>query len=302
MRIEWDPLDAAIATLVNGVVTVHEGAIAREVTSGVYDVRWLADGPMFAIDTRGSLRWWRDGKLVDETLRVRETGDVLLGAVIAADGERFVALESPGRFGVPMPVVASRAGTLFRPRLEGVRWAGPQIAALSGDGTRLAVAYDTEQAGRGVAVWNVDDQKLVDRTWAAQPIDRSAVATLALDLTGKRLVTAVPEAGVPSLGAIRIGAGEIYPRKLLGGVSAVAIELRGQLAAYAYREVPAGARGRLRFDYLSPNAKGDVAVEILDTQTLEHELPDIAAMAFSRDRRRLACLASTGAIEIVPVP
>ena len=72
--------------------------------------------------------------------------------------------------------------------------------------------------------------------------------------------------------------------------------------AGARRGGPPGARGRLRFDYLSPNAKGPVAVEILDTQTLEHELPDIAAMAFSRDRRRLACLASTGAIEIVPVP
>jgi hypothetical protein len=151
-------------------------------------------------------------------------------------------------------------------------------------------------------VWDVDEQTLIDRTWAAQPIERSETAKLELDLTGKRLVTAVPEVGVPSLGAIRIGTGEIYPRRMPGGVSAVAIELRGQLAAYAFREVPPGARGRLRFDYLSPNAKGDVVVEILDTQTLEVELPDIAAMAFSRDRRRLACLASTGAIEIVPVP
>jgi hypothetical protein len=45
-----------------------------------------------------------------------------------------------------------------------------------------------------------------------------------------------------------------------------------------------------------------VLVDILDTQTLESELPDLVALAFSRDRRRLACLSSTGAIEIVPVP
>jgi len=283
-------------------VTVHEGTTTREVARDVFDMRWLADGPMFTVEDRGFLRWRRDGALVDEHQRVpRYNYQKLVGAVIASSGARFVALD--GQVGYsPVATVANVAGPIFQLRVDGARSEGPRTVALSGDGSRVAIAYDTVEAGRGVAVWDVDDEKLLDRTWAAQPIDREASAKLELDLTGKRMIAAVPEVGVGSLGAIRIDTGEIYPRRLLGGVSAVAIELRGQLAAYAYREVPVGARGRLRFDYLSPNAKGDVAVEILDTQTLEHELPDIAAMAFSRDRRRLACLASTGAIEIVPVP
>ena len=101
---------------------------------------------------------------------------------------------------------------------------------------------------------------------------------------------------------IRPNVSEIYSREVPGGHTAVALEYRGDLVAYAYRAVPAGARGRLRFDYLTPAVAGPTRVEILDTQTLEVELPDVVAMAFSHDRRRLACLASTGAIEIVPVP
>ena len=45
--------------------------------------------------------------------------------------------------------------------------------------------------------------------------------------------------------------------------------------------------------------KGDIR---LDTLSIDPELPDLVAVAFSRDSRQLACLASTGAIEIVPVP
>lgn len=301
-RIEWDPLDAAIATCAGGVVAIHDGPRVHELVRDALDMRWLADGPIFTIDARGYLRWWRDGAVVDEHLRVpdyRHHG--LMGAVIAAGGARFVAFDGV-RGAAPSLSVASRAATVFRPRLDGARDGGPTTAALSGDGKRLAVAYDTDQAGRGVAVWDVDDEKLLDRTWAGQPIERGACAVLALDHAGKRLATAVPEAGVASLGVIRIAAGEVYPRRMLGGATAVALEDRGHLAAYAFREPPAGARGRLRFDYLSPAPKGDVVVEILDTQTLEVEMPDVVAMAFSRDRRRLACLASTGAIEIVPVP
>jgi hypothetical protein len=302
VRIEWDPLDAALATCVGGVVTIHEGTSTHELARDVFDVRWLADGPILTVEDRGFLRWRRDGALVDERQHVPADGHLLVGASIAASGARFIALDAPRAVSTPSVSVASPAGTVFRPRLDGTRYGGLTSAAISGDGTRLALAYDTDQAGRGIAVWDVDDQKLLDRTWAAQPIERAAVAALAFDHAGKRLATVVPEVGVASLGAIRIGAGEVYPRPLLGGATAVALENRGHLAAYAFREVPPGARGRLRFDYLETAAKGEIAVEILDTQTLEHELPDVVALAFSRDRRRLACLASTGAIEIVPVP
>jgi len=304
VRIEWDPLDAALATCVGGVVAIHEGASVHELARDVFDMRWLADGPIYTIEERGFLRWRRDGKIVEERVHTHGYhGARMVGASIAAGGARFIAYElQAGAGGTPDVSVASPAGSVFRPRLDGTRYGGPTTSALSGNGARIALAYDTDQAGRGIAVWDVDDETLLDRTWAAQPIDRAAVAVLAFDHAGKRLASSVPEVGVASLGVIRIGAGEVYRRRLLGGATAVALEDRGHLAAYAFREVPPGARGRLRFDYLETAAKGDVAVEILDTQTLEHELPDVVALAFSRDRRRLACLASTGAIEIVPVP
>ena len=120
-------------------------------------------------------------------------------------------------------------------------------------------------------------------------------------IEGARLAQALPDPS-PALGVIRVNTGEVYPRQMTGGATAVAIDRSGELVAYAYREVPAGARGRLRVDYLDPKAKGGVLVDILDTQTLESELPDLVALAFSHDRRRLACLSSTAAIEIVPVP
>jgi hypothetical protein len=226
----------------------------------------------------------------------RQIGYRLGGASIAAGGERLVAVHKAGMIGVE-----SRSGHVFSPQIDGAPYASSS-ATLSGDGTRVAIAYVTEQAGRGVVVFDVDRRRMLDRTYAAQPIDRMASVKLAFDHAGKRLALALPEIGVPALGVIRVATGDVYPRTMPGGATAVALEFRGNLVAYAFSQPPPGARGRLRFDYLDAKVRGDVAVEILDTQTLESELPDLVALAFSHDRRRLACLSSTGAIEIVPVP
>ena len=72
---------------------------------------------------------------------------------------------------------------------------------------------------------------------------------------------------------------------------------RGVIAAYGYRTAP-----RLRFDYLSPDAKGAATVDVVDTLWLDSEVPDLVALAFSADSRRIACLASSRAIDVVPVP
>jgi len=191
---------------------------------------------------------------------------------------------------------------LFVPRLDGVSSRGRSSVAISGDGRRLALGYITDATrGRGFAVFDIESERIIDRSWSAHAVDLEARLALELDYTGARLAQALPDPS-PALGVIRVNTGEIYPRQLTGGATAVAIDRSGELVAYAYREVPAGARGRLRFDYLDPKARGGVLVDILDTQTLESELPDLVALAFSHDRRRLACLSSTGAIEIVPVP
>ncbi|MEP6863582.1 MAG: hypothetical protein ABJE66_23355, partial [Deltaproteobacteria bacterium] len=124
----------------------------------------------------------------------------------------------------------------------------------------------------------------------------------AFDYAGTRLATAVPDPGT-SWGVTRLEVEDKdFARTVAGGAHAVALDHGGLLAAYAYAKPPAGARGRLRIDYLSPAAEGAATVETIDTLSIEPELPDLIALAFSRDSRQLACLSSTGAIEIVPTP
>jgi hypothetical protein len=308
MRIEWDPLDTDVATCLDGVVTIHESGKARVMARDVLDMRWLADGVIMTITKQPRIEWWRNGAVVRALDRRLDfpTYDpyALASAYLAAGGERFVAFDAP----VPPSRSTSRIVTIATAqsrtvlRLDVREFADERLSvALSGDGSRIALGYDTYQPGRGLVVFDVDRGTVLDRTWSAQPLDRSQRMTLAFSHDGRRLVQGIPD-GPGALGVIRPNVSEIYSREVPGGHTAVALEYRGDLVAYAYREVPAGARGRLRFDYLTPAVAGPTRVEILDTQTLEVELPDVVAMAFSHDRRRLACLASTGAIEIVPVP
>jgi hypothetical protein len=307
-RIEWDPLDTDVATCLDGVVTIHESGTARVMERDVLDMRWLADGVIMTITKQPRLEWWRNGAVVRAVDRRLDFATyvpyTLVGAYLAAGGERFVAFDAPAEPAASMSMIVTVAtiepGTLVRPDIH--EFAAERLSvALSGDGSRLAIGYDTYQPGRGLIVFDVERDKVLDRTWSAQPLDRTHRMLLAFSHDGRRLVQGISD-GPGALGVIRPDRSEIYSRDVPGGHSAVALEYRGDLVAYAYREVPAGARGRLRFDYLSPAVAGPTRVEVLDTQTLEVELPDVVAMAFSHDRRRLACLASTGAIEIVPVP
>ena len=130
----------------------------------------------------------------------------------------------------------------------------------------------------------------------------NAPQLFAFDFAGKRLAHAVPDEG-PSWGVVELESeAREVARTVPGGALAVALDRGGSLAAYAYAKPPEGARGRLRIDYLSPADSGAATVEAIDTLSIEPELPDVIALAFSRDSRQLACLASTGAIEIVPTP
>lgn len=295
MRIEWDPLDSALLTVQNGALTIHRGPAQQHIagTAPWLDARWLTDGPILGLDSNAGLSWFRDGKRVE----YRTSSEQIERAALAADGTKFVALH----FGAI--VVVDLAGPTFRPRLDGVTLdhSGATME-ISGDGARLAIAYETEQPGRGFAVFDLESHTVLERSWQSQPLHRLAPVGLAFDHAGKRLAQAIPEDGVPALGVLRIKGGDRYPRTRTGGATAVAIEYRGNLVAYAHRVPLPGARGRLQFDYLESGVKGAEIVGVLDTQTLESELPDLVALAFSRDRRRLACLASNGAVEVVPVP
>ena len=303
MRIEWDPLDVAIATCVDGVVRIHEGASVHDHARDVLDMRWLADGPIMTIDQHGHVVWTRDGVVTAEHVReLNLAGAELVAATIAAGGDRFVVREARRDWGANLTVETIPPRRPFTPRLEGVDYRYRPSVAISGDGRRLALGYVTDaMRGRGFAVFDIESEKVIDRSWAAHSVDPNVRLALELDHKGARLAQALPEPSA-ALGVIRVDTAEVYPRRSIGGATAVAIDRSGELVAYAYREVPPGARGRLRFDYLDPKPKGEVVVDLLDTQTLESDLPDLVALAFSHDRRRLACLSSTGAIEIVPVP
>ncbi|MFT3691527.1 MAG: hypothetical protein QM831_00185 [Kofleriaceae bacterium] len=292
IRIEWDPLDASTATLIDRVVRVD----GIELCDRVFDMRWLGDGQIMTFSDDNMVRWWKDG--VDIARSHRGSGGLPIRAVISANGDRIALV---GTTLVEVEVVPARR--IFHEWLDGHDARLGLSVELSGDGTRLAVGYIAggENRGRGFMVYDVDRGKLVDRNFFPHAVGLEDLLGLALDYPGKRLAQAVPEP-VTSLGVIRVDTGEIYPRRMPGDATAVAMDRSGELVAYAYREPPDGARGRLRFDYLDRAAKGGVLVDVLDTQWLECELPSISAMAFSHDRRRLACLSLTGAIEIVPVP
>lgn len=290
-RIEWDPLDASTASLVDGVVTVDGRVLCRD----VHDMRWLGDGQIMTFDRENLVRWWKDGAGVAR--QVYRDG-APSGGIVAANGGRFVAI-----YDSSFRVHTVTGHEVFHQTFHEVDYASGVSVAMSGDGRRLALGYITrgEVRGRGFMVYDVERGTLIDRSFTPHAVDLNDTLALELDYAGKRLIQGIPEPA-KGPGVIRLDTGEIYPRQMPGDVSAVAIDRTGELAAYAYREPPDGGRGRLRFDYLDRAAKGAVIVGVLDTQWLDCELPVISAMAFSRDRRRLACLSLTGAIEIVPVP
>ncbi|HEY0254752.1 MAG TPA: hypothetical protein VGC41_24670 [Kofleriaceae bacterium] len=291
IRIEWDPLDSGTATLVDGVVRIRGEELCRD----TLDMRWLGDGQLMTIGRDNVIRWWKEGLGI---LRHVNRGVTRPEAVaIAARGDRY-AVALTGR--IVVETVPPNA--IFDVWIHEIDYTLGVSLALSGDGRRLAIGYITNTTrGRGFMVYDVDSNKLVDRSFIPHAVDLEDKLRLELDFEGKRLAQGVPEPA-KSLGVIRVDTGELYVREMDGEATAVALDRSGELVAYAYRRVPEGRRGRLRFDYLERGVKGGVVVNVLDSQWLESELPDVSAMAFSHDRRRLACLSGTGAIEIVPVP
>jgi len=174
--------------------------------------------------------------------------------------------------------------------------------ALSDDGKRVALGYVVGPLrGRGWLVADVKSGKILDRKLDQFPEATKRPMSFAFDRTGKRMIRAWPDA-VPDGGAIRIDRGEVYARPRPGGAIACALDDRGVIAVYAYPVAPTGQRGRLRIEYLDADAKGPVDVAVTSVLAIEPDLGDLAAIAVSPDRRSIACAASDGTVEIVPVP
>ena len=294
-------------TCSKGAAHLHDlrGGRVREIAAQrVLDARWLPDGRILAIDDRGTMIWHADGVLVAQrhmpAFRPPHT------IAIAAGGTKFVAVGRGARTApeeVYVTAVEGEREWTLNPHGHDAFAMDRVSVAISGDSAIVAIGYQTDRAARrrDFVVIDLATDELLDRGFArhAEPSSARGTMLLAFDATGDRLIAS---GHTESLGVIRVGRGDGYQRHDASGAVAVALDDSGNLAAFGFAATPDGARGRLRVDYLSHAPDGAPTVEVIDTLSLDPALPDLVALAFSRDSRSLACLASNGAIEVVPVP
>jgi hypothetical protein len=314
-RIDWAPDDDALVSYHVRTVQLHDrdGRATRELAhERSYDVRWCDDGHIIVLDDRGSVTFTRDGVLANQT-NYRTGLKSPQAASLSSDGGRYVALTDREIFVVQLGFVSGTREQLeqiwtFHARSYGVSLGdrSDQIAVeISPNGKLVAIGYTSQdgvagRVGRGWLVIELATDQFLQRAWIKPETRVGRAQRFAFDVAGTRLAHAVPDLG-DTWGVTNLDA-DAFARTVPGGAHAVALDRGGQLAAYAYPKTPPGARGRLRVDYLSPAQATTGTVEVLDTLSIDPELPDLVAIAFSHDSRQLACLASTGAIEIVPVP
>jgi hypothetical protein len=323
-RIDWAPDDDALVSYRARTVQLHDqdGRPRRELAhERIYDVRWCDDGHIIVLDDRGSVTFTRDGELAKQT-NYRTALSAPQAASLSSDGSRYVALTDREIFAVQLTTSAAAGARehpeqiwTFHARSYGVSLGDrpDQIAIeMSPNGELVAIGYTSQDGvggriGRGWLVIELASDQFLQRAWIKPETRVGRAQLFAFDVAGTRLAHGVPDLGdtwgVTCLDADDVAA-DAFARTVPGGAHAVALDRGGQLAAYAYPKTPPGARGRLRVDYLSPaqTTTGTGTTLVLDTLSIDPELPDLVAVAFSRDSRQLACLASTGAIEIVPVP
>jgi hypothetical protein len=305
-RIEWAPDDSTLVSCIGGAVRIHDPRVpsrAREVAERVLDARYLDDGRILAIDDRGWQRWTATGELVGQ----RHASDPrrATSAALAAGGTRYVAMRQLGgrtaRVEIFIKSVDGERLWTLNAAAHDLHVYERASAQLSGDGAVVAIGYRMQSAPprrHEFVVIDVANDIVLDRG-SARMAEATSELSIDLDATGDRFALA---GSSESLGVIRTGRGDSYLRHDASGAVAVALDRGGNLAAFAFAFVPDGARGRVRVDYLSHDADGPPTVAVIDTLTIEPALHNVIAVAFSRDSRDLACLASDGTIEVVPVP
>lgn len=297
-RIEWSPDGTRFVTrLPDNRIRLHaeDGRVLRSLGTAL-DARW--DGErIVSIDNRTELRW--HGPVgVDEQ---RKLGQVYGGeAAWFAPRARVVACVSSRELAV-VTFAGERAWTLD-PKRHALPDPDHLAVAIAFDGTRVAIGYTAESprvTGRGFVVIDLVKDVALAREFVALDGLVDAPIAFAFDRAGRRFVTTHPEP-FPALGVIdlqRDAARSERIRAHAGGARCVALDERGAIAAYAYARAPYATGGRLQFDFLAVDS-----CEVESTLAFDPDLPDVCALGFDPFSRWLACLASTGAIEIVPVP
>lgn len=286
-------------TCVDGAVRLHDanGRAMRDLAHlNCLDARWLDDGRILALDNRGTQTWNRGGVLVDQRNISPRVGarPQTSAACLAGDGSRFVALTEREIF---VAAIDGERVWRFNPSHVGRQDAVATRANLGNTGKLVAIGYDTGRIGRvnprSWVVIDVDSQQIVDRIDLART-DDGAPTMFEFDRADKR--------GAHPGGVVRLGRGDNDRLLRSNGARAIALDDRGVIAVYGFSVAPSGAPGRLRIDYLAPDAKGPPEIDVVDTLWLDPDVATIAAIAFSADSHGLACLGGDGSVDVVPVP
>jgi len=309
-EVDWGPTH--IATVCQGHVTLHDerGVRLRELAfdSLAISAAWLDDGTLVTVDHRWAILTFRPDGTVPTRGVVRDEDrpsptPVQLG--VAAAGNSFVAC------GLGRATVFDLEGKRrwrFDADAYDVHRTGAMGAQLSRDGRIVVVAHATQDArdprppGRGFLLIELTNEnaprrsQILARSWQQMP-NHPEPTLFAFSADGTRLIQASPDR-TAHVGAIRLGGGDAYVANQPGGAHALAIDPRGIIAAYAFRDQPR----RFRVDYLDPEPSGGPMIDVLDTLWIDPSVRDVVALAISPDSRSIACLASDGSLEIIVVP
>lgn len=294
-RVDWAPDDSGFLTLLEGTAALCDasGAPGRPIAWSILDARWLADGRVLTCNPAAVLAWRTGDHVVDHRALAVESGPIE-SAAIAASGTAVATVNN-----TCVRVWSTAGEPLWR--LDSPEQRDDVTTALSPSGDLVVAGHQSNHVGRFYS-WVVGEVAS-DRTLATASDDpqsgprRFAISDHRLRVAYSRPDHAAP-AEVIELALAGRGLDGTEPRDVFTTaaehVTAIAIDPSGQIAAFAFRKL----RGRLCVAYLDP-----IRLATSEALFLDPDSPgDVAALAFSADSRRLACLGSDGRVEVVPVP
>jgi len=293
-KIAWSPDSTRfVARLPDRRIRLHEvdGSLLRPMGMAL-DVGWSSDGEhVLSIDDKATVRW--HGPVGVERQQRLAHGDNADRAAFAPKVLSVAYVEQR-----PAQVVIATLHdkpSVIEPMKHGIRIGEITELALSPDAGHVAVGWHT-RTERGIAVFDVRRDRLVVReTYEVRAAYPVVALAFAFDDAGSRLAFALADRGVLHGGIFELARGDgDRPAVHASGAHAVALDARGLIAAFA--------RGReLVFEFLD-EARAGASVRVESTLAYESNLPDLVALAFDPTSRWLACLATDGTIDVMPVP
>lgn len=292
-KIAWSPDSTRfVARLPDRRIRLHEvdGSLLRPMGMAL-DVGWSSDGEhVLSIDDKATVRW--HGPVGVERQQRLAHGYNADRAAFAPKVLSVAYVEQR-----PAQVVIATLHdkpSVIEPTKHGIRIGEITELALSPDARYVALGWHA-RTERGIAVFDVRRDRLVVReTYEVRAADPVVPLAFAFDDAGSRLAFALADRGVLHGGIFELARRGERPAVHPAGAHAVALDARGLIAAFA--------RGReLVFEFLAAT-RATASVRVESTLAYESNLPDLVALAFDPTSRWLACLATDGTIDVMPVP